>query len=49
MADKAAARGTMSYRLTNLISSLCDLTSDSGDKDAPIVYIQSYLDNYIAE
>ena len=33
-------------RLTDLIGSLCDLTSGSGDKGAPIVLIQGYFDNY---
>ena len=36
-------------RLTDLIGSLCDLTSGSGDKGTPIVYIQGYFDNYTTE
>lgn len=32
--------------LTDLIGSLCDLTSGSGDKGTPIIYIQGYFDNY---
>ena len=38
--------GTTPRRLTDLIGSLCDLTSGSGDKGTPIVYIQGYFDNY---
>lgn len=41
------AVGTTPRRLTDLIGSLCDLTSGSGDKGTPIVYIQGYFDNYI--
>ena len=41
-----AARGTTPRRLTDLIGSLCDLTSGSGDKGTPIIYIQGYFDNY---
>ena len=41
-----AAQGTTPRRLTDLICSLCDLTSGSGDKGTPIVYIQGYFDNY---
>lgn len=40
------AEGTTPRRLTDLIGSLCDLTSGSGDKGTPIVYIQGYFDNY---
>lgn len=39
-------QGTTPRRLTDLIGSLCDLTSGSGDKGTPIVYIQGYFDNY---
>jgi hypothetical protein len=42
------AQGTTPRRLTDLIGSLCDLTSGSGDKGTPIVYIQGYFDNYTA-
>ena len=44
-----ASQGTTPRRLTDLIGSLCDLTSGSGDKGTPIVYIQGYFDNYINE
>ena len=44
-----AAQGTTPRRLTDLIGSLCDLTSGSGDKGTPIVYIQGYFDNYTAD
>lgn len=44
-----AAQGTTPRRLTDLIGSLCDLTSGSGDKGTPIVYIQGYFDNYTSE
>ena len=43
------AEGTTPRRLTDLIGSLCDLTSGSGDKGTPIVYIQGYFDNYTNE
>lgn len=41
-----ASQGTTPRRLTDLIGSLCDLTSGSGDKGTPIVYVQGYFDNY---
>ena len=41
-----ASQGTTPRRLTDLMGSLCDLTSGSGDKGTPIVYIQGYFDNY---
>ena len=41
-----AAQGTTPRRLTDLIGSLCDLTSGSGDKGTPIISIQGYFDNY---
>ena len=44
-----AAQGTTPRRLTDLIGSLCDLTSGSGDKGTPIIYIQGYFDNYTAD
>ena len=44
-----ASQGTTPRRLTDLIGSLCDLTSGSGDKGTPIVYIQGYFDNYTNE
>ena len=46
---KMASEGTTPRRLTDLIGSLCDLTSGSGDKGTPIVLIQGYFDNYTAE
>lgn len=42
-------QGTTPRRLTDLIGSLCDLTSGSGDKGTPIILIQGYFDNYIDE
>ena len=44
-----ATQGTTPRRLTDLIGSLCDLTSGSGDKGTPIVFIQGYFDNYTSE
>ena len=41
-----ASQGTTPRQLTDLIGSLCDLTSGSGDKGTPIVHIQGYFDNY---
>ena len=41
-----ASQGTTPRRLTDLIGSLCDLTSGSGDKGTPIIFIQGYFDNY---
>ncbi|MBQ8342487.1 MAG: coenzyme F420-0:L-glutamate ligase [Clostridia bacterium] len=46
---KMASEGTTPRRLTDLIGSLCDLTSGSGDKGTPIVFIQGYFDNYTTE
>ena len=43
------SEGTTPSRLTDLIGSLCDLTSGSGDKGTPIVYIQGYFDNYTTD
>ena len=40
------SQGTTPRRLTDLIGTLCDLTSGSGDKGTPIVWIQGYFDNY---
>lgn len=40
------AQGTTPRRLTDLIGSLADLTSGSGDKGTPVIYIQGYFDNY---
>ena len=44
-----ATQGTTPRRLTDLIGSLCDLTSGSGDKGTPIILIQGYFDNYVKE
>jgi hypothetical protein len=41
--------GTTPRKLTDLIGSLCDLTSGSGDKGTPIIWIQGYFDNYTTE
>ncbi len=41
-----AAQGTTPRRLTDLLGSLCDLTSGSGDKGTPIVLVQGYFENY---
>lgn len=44
--DDMLKQGTTPRRLTDLIGSLCDLTSGSGDKGTPFVYIQGYFDHY---
>ncbi len=49
LVGKMVSEGTTPRRLTDLIGSLCDLTSGSGDKGTPIVYIQGYFDNYTTE
>ena len=46
---KMETQGTTPRRLTDLIGSLCDLTSGSGDKGTPIVFIQGYFDNFSDE
>ena len=46
LTGKMVSQGTTPRRLTDLIGSLCDLTSGSGDKGTPIVLIQGYFDNY---
>jgi len=43
---KMASEGTTPRQLTDLIGSLCDLTSGSGDKGTPVVLVQGYFDNY---
>ena len=43
-----AAQGTTPRKLTDLIGSLCDLTSGSGDKGTPVILIQGYFDNYVS-
>lgn len=45
LVGKIETQGTTPRRLTDLIGSLCDLTSGSGDKGTPVVYIQGYFDN----
>ena len=49
LVGKMASEGTTPRQLTDLIGSLCDLTSGSGDKGTPIVWIQGYFDNYTTE
>ena len=49
LVGQMVSEGTTPRRLTDLIGSLCDLTSGSGDKGTPIVYIQGYFDNYTTE
>ena len=44
-----ASQGTTPRQLTDLIGSLCDLTSGSGDKGTPVVLVQGYFDNFTAE
>ena len=46
LVGRMETEGTTPRRLTDLIGSLCDLTSGSGDKGTPVVYIQGYFDNY---
>lgn len=47
--DEKESLGTTPRRITDLIGSLCDLTSGSGDKGTPIVFIQGYFDNYASK
>ena len=49
LVGQMVSEGTTPRQLTDLIGSLCDLTSGSGDKGTPIVYIQGYFDNYTTE
>ena len=44
-----ASEGTTPRRYTDLLGSLCDLTSGSGDKGTPVVLVQGYFDNYVSE
>ena len=46
LVGQMASEGTTPRRLTDLIGSLCDLTSGSGDKGTPVILIQGYFDNY---
>ena len=49
LVGKMASQGTTPRQLTDLIGSLCDLTSGSGDKGTPIILIQGYFDNFTTE
>ena len=49
LVGKMTSEGTTPRRIPDLIGSLCDLTSGSGDKGTPIVYIQGYFDTYVNE
>ncbi len=49
LVGKMVSQGTTPRRLTDLIGSLCDLTSGSGDKGTPIILVQGYFDNMTAE
>ena len=46
---KMETQGTTPRRITDLLGSLCDLTSGSGDKGTPVVFVQGYFDNYATE
>ncbi len=46
LVGQMVSQGTTPRRLTDLIGSLCDLTSGSGDKGTPIIWVQGYFDNY---
>ncbi len=46
LVGKLVSEGTTPRQLTDLIGSLCDLTSGSGDKGTPVVLVQGYFDNY---
>ena len=46
LVGQMSTEGTTPRRLTDLLGSLCDLTSGSGDKGTPFIYIQGYFDNY---
>ena len=49
MSGQESSLGTTPRRITDLLGSLCDLTSGSGDKGTPVVFIQGYFDNYATE
>ena len=49
LVGKMISEGTTPRQLTDLIGSLCDLTSGSGDKGTPVVLVQGYFDNYTNE
>ena len=46
---RAESLGTTPRQITDLIGSLCDLTSGSGDKGTPVILIQGYFDNFASE
>lgn len=46
LVGKMASEGTTPRQLTDLLGSLCDLTSGSGDKGTPVILVQGYFDNY---
>jgi hypothetical protein len=47
--SRSIAQGTTPRQITDLLGSLCDLTSGSGDKGTPVVLIQGYFSNYASE
>ena len=49
LVGKMVSEGTTPRQLTDLIGSLCDLTSGSGDKGTPVVLVQGYFDNYTTD
>lgn len=49
MFNKSSSLGTTPRKITDLLGSLCDLTSGSGDKGTPVVLIQGYFDNFATE
>jgi hypothetical protein len=49
LVGQMVSEGTTPRQLTDLIGSLCDLTSGSGDKGTPVVLVQGYFDNYTTE
>ena len=49
LVGKDETLGTTPRRITDLLGSLCDLTSGSGDKGTPVIYIQGYFDNFATE
>ncbi len=49
MVGQSASLGTTPRQITDLLGSLCDLVSGSGDKGTPIVYVQGYFDNYASK
>ena len=49
MSGREESLGTTPRQLTDLLGSLCDLTSGSGDKGTPVILVQGYFDNYATE